>query len=191
MFKRVMQPMRDFLDRLNQFSEKDSDPLGGRGRIVQFMRQAGGHCAERLQLFLLSRGPLEIAKTRHHRPEDFRGDLRTASHQAPKCLFGENDQPGVAFGARGEDVRRAEQQRDFTEKRTGSVASDNAVLLQGADFSLKEDKKMASALPFTEEQFAGGKPPFFSLLEANLVFRLELGKERYLAEQARRGFGLR
>ena len=55
MRKRVMQPMGDRLDRLNHLSEMHGDTLGGGGRIIQFMRQAGGHGSERLQLFFLSR----------------------------------------------------------------------------------------------------------------------------------------
>ena len=55
MRKRVMQSMGDRLDRLNDLSQMHGDALGGGGRIIQFMRQPGGHGSEGLQLFPLSR----------------------------------------------------------------------------------------------------------------------------------------
>jgi hypothetical protein len=39
---------------MNYLSEMHRDALCGGGRIVQLMRKTGGHCSERLQLFLLS-----------------------------------------------------------------------------------------------------------------------------------------
>ena len=183
--------MGDFLDRLNHLSKMHSDTLRGGRRIIQFMRQAGGHCAECLQLFLLSGTTLDVPKTCHHRAENFRSDFRTEPQQSPKCFLRKNDQSRVALGARGEHIRRAEQQRDFAEKRTGSVASDNAVFLQGADFSLKENKKMTRPLAFLEEHFAGGNPPFFRLFNANLLFLPKVGKKRNFAEQGHHGLALR
>jgi hypothetical protein len=88
-----MQAMGNFLNRLNHFSEMHSDTLRGGGRIIQFVRQAGGHCAERLQFLLLSGASLDVTKTRDHRTENFRGDFRTESQQSPKRLLGKNDQP--------------------------------------------------------------------------------------------------
>ena len=57
------------------------------------------------------------------------------------------------------------------------------MFLRDADFSLKENKKILRLLPFLEEHFASGKPPFFRLLDANLIFLLEVRKEGNLAEQ--------
>src|SRR4029077_8704116 len=137
MFKCMVQAMGDFLDRLDHLSEMHGDTLSSGGRIVQFMRQAGGHRAEGLQFFLLSRTTLDVSKTRHHRAEDFGGDFRTESQQFLKRLLSKDDKSRVALDACGEHVSGAKQQWDLAEKRTRSVASDNAVFLESADFSFK------------------------------------------------------
>jgi hypothetical protein len=51
------------------------------------------------------------------------------------------------------------------------------VLLPDADFSLEENKEMFCRLPFLNEHFASGQSPFFSLLDANLIFILKFRKE--------------
>lgn len=50
---------------------------------------------------------------------------------------------------------------------------------------------MARSLAFLEEHFSGGKPPFFGVFDANLLFLPEVGKKRNLAEQAHRGLTVR
>jgi hypothetical protein len=56
------------------------------------------------------------------------------------------------------------------------------MLLPEADFPLKKNKEMLRLLPFLNERFASGKLPFFGLLDANLIFVLEVRKEGGLAE---------
>jgi hypothetical protein len=53
--KRVVQSMGDRLNCLNHLPKMHRDTPRGRGGIVQFMRETGGHRSERSQLFLLSR----------------------------------------------------------------------------------------------------------------------------------------
>jgi hypothetical protein len=65
------------------------------------------------------------------------------------------------------------------------------MFLESADFSLDENEKMARSRAFPKEHFAGGKPPFFRLLDANLLILLEIGKKRNLAEQAYHALALR
>ena len=105
--ERVMQPMGDRLDRVNQFSEMHRDTLGSGGRVIQLMRKPGGHCAERLQLFLLSRRAFDVAKPRRIARKVSQIQSRvTDSKKAPP----ENDQPVHARPARIR--RRAKQQPD-------------------------------------------------------------------------------
>ena len=56
--------------------------------------------------------------------------------------------------------------------------------LRDADFSLQENEEILRRLPFPDEHFASGKPPFLRLLDANLILLLEVRKEGNLAEQA-------
>ena len=50
---------------------------------------------------------------------------------------------------------------------------------------------MLRALPLLDEHFARGKPPFFRLLDANLIFILKVRKEGNLAEQVHHRLGVR
>ena len=187
--------MGDRLDHLNHLSKMHRDALRGGGRVIQFMCKAGGHCSERLQLLLLLRRTFQVAKTRRHRAENLAGNRRTEPQQTPKPLFRENDESGVGFRARGQNVGDAQQQRDLAKKCAGPVARDNnllvAVLFGDADFTLKEHKKMLRVLPLLDEHFARGKPPFFRLLDANLIFILKVRKEGNLAEQVHHRLGVR
>lgn len=49
------------------------------------------------------------------------------------------------------------------------------------DLSLEKNREMLHVLPFLEEH--SGKPPFFRLLDANLIFILKVHKEGNPAEQ--------
>ena len=91
MLKRVVQPMGDRLDHLNHLSKMHRDALCGGGRIVQLMRKAGGHCSERLQLFLLLPRTLDVAKTRHHRSENLTRNRRAEPQQLPERLLRKDD----------------------------------------------------------------------------------------------------
>jgi hypothetical protein len=50
---------------------------------------------------------------------------------------------------------------------------------------------MTRSLTFLEEHFAGSEPPFFRILDANVLLFLEVSKKRNLAEQAHHGLALR
>jgi hypothetical protein len=65
------------------------------------------------------------------------------------------------------------------------------VFFPHADFSFQENKEILRVLPLLDEHFARRKPPFFSLLDANLIFILEVRKEGNLAEQVHHRLGVR
>ena len=57
------------------------------------------------------------------------------------------------------------------------------------DLSLEKNREMLHVLRFLEEH--SGKPPFFRLLDANLIFILQVRKEGNLAEQVHHRLGVR
>ena len=109
-FERLMQPVGDCLNRLDHLSEMHRDALRRRGGIVQLVRETGRHGSERLQLFLLSRGTFEIAKTCRHGSKDFTCQRWAEPQQKPKSFIRESDEPRVGYGAPAQDIRHTEQQ---------------------------------------------------------------------------------